>query len=78
MLFFVEMGIEFTSTYGDINEPFYRSLEGMYSRALQFMFDNDLAPHFSDRCQSIISNPPKIGWWFNENMAEIHRQYFDE
>ena len=78
MLFFVEMGIEFTSTYGDINEPFYRSLEGMYSRALQFIFDNDLAPHFSDRCQSIISNPPKIGWWFNENMAEIHRQYFDE
>ena len=78
MLFFVETGIEFTSTYGDIDEPYYRSLEGMYSRALQFMFDNDLAPHFSDRCQSIISNPPKIGWWFNENMAEIHRQYFDE
>jgi hypothetical protein len=78
MLFFVETGIEFTSTYGDIDEAFYRSLQGMYSRALECIFDNDLAPQFSDRCHSVISNLPKIGWWFNENLSEIHAQYFDE
>ena len=72
MLFFVETGIEFTSTYGDIDEPYYRSLEGMYSRALQFMFDNDFTPPFSAHCQSLISNAPKIGFCFTQNLAETH------
>jgi hypothetical protein len=78
MLFFVETGIDFTTTYGDIDEAYYRSLEGMYSRALEFIFDNNLAPQFSDRCQSVISNLPNVGWWFNENLSEIHAQYFDK
>ncbi|MGH4140088.1 hypothetical protein [Clostridium sp.] len=30
ILYYVEMGIEFTNTYGDINESFYNSVEGMY------------------------------------------------
>jgi hypothetical protein len=30
MLYYVEMGIEFTNTYGDINEAFYNSVAAMY------------------------------------------------
>lgn len=30
MLYYVEMGVEFTNTYGDINESFYNSVERMY------------------------------------------------
>ena len=77
MLYFVETGIEYTSTYGDIDEAFYRSLEGLYSRALERIIDNHLAPEFSDRCETVIDNTVDIGWLFNENLSEIHAQYFE-
>jgi hypothetical protein len=77
LLYFVETGIEYTSTYGDIDEAFYRSLVGMYSRALELIFDNKLAREFSDRCESIIASTVDIGWLLNENLSEIHAQYFE-
>ena len=77
MLYFVETGIEYTSTYGDNDEAFYRNLEGMYSRALELIFDNHLAREFSDRCESVIGNTVDIGWLLNENLSEIHAQYFE-
>jgi len=77
MLYFVETGIEYTSTYGDIDEAFYRSLEGMYSRALELIIDNHLAPEFSDRCETVTDNTVDIGWLFNENLSEIHAQYLE-
>ncbi len=40
MLFYVEMGVRFTNTYGDIDEPFYNSMESMYARGE----DNRRAP----------------------------------
>ena len=76
-LFFVEMGIEFTMTYGDMDEAFYRCMEGMYSRSLEFICDNNLVPQFIDRCESVISKTVNIGWLFNENISEIHREYFN-
>jgi len=77
MLYFVETGIEYTSTYGDSDEAFYRSLEGMYSRALELISDNHLARQFSHRCESVIANTVDIGWLLNENLSEIHAQYFE-
>ena len=35
MVFFVECGNKFTVNFGDINEGFYNSLNGMYRRAIQ-------------------------------------------
>src|SRR3989337_1317567 len=72
MLYFVETGIEYTSTYGDNDEAFYRNLEGMYSRALELIFDNHLAREFSDRCEGVIANTVDIGWVLNEKPSRIH------
>jgi hypothetical protein len=30
MLYYVEMGVQFTNAYGDIDEAFYNSMESMY------------------------------------------------
>ena len=37
MLFYIEQGVKFTLAYGDINEAFYSSMEGMYEKALSAM-----------------------------------------
>ena len=37
MLFYVEQGVKFTLAYGDIDEAFYASMEGMYDKALNAM-----------------------------------------
>lgn len=35
MLFYVEQGVRFTDAYGDIDEPFYISMETMYEKAVK-------------------------------------------
>jgi hypothetical protein len=76
MLFYVEMGVEYTTTYGDINEEFYSSMEGMYSRVLKLIADNDLHDHFSSRCRQIIDDTSRIGWGFHENLFEAYVDVF--
>lgn len=34
MVFYVETGVRYTDCYGDIDEPFYLSMESMYERAM--------------------------------------------
>jgi hypothetical protein len=76
MLFTVETGIEFTRTYGDIDESFYRGLESMYERALRLISQKDLMRDFSDRCKAIIDEGVQVGWGFNETMQETYSGYF--
>ena len=37
MLFYVETGVQYTNTYGDINATFYRSMETMFQRAARLI-----------------------------------------
>lgn len=37
MLYYVEQGVNFTNQYGDINEPFYNSMESMFDQALKLI-----------------------------------------
>lgn len=35
MLYYVELGVEYTNSFGDIYESFYSSMETMYEKVLQ-------------------------------------------
>ncbi len=43
MLFYVEQGVKFTNAYGDINESFYLSMEGVYEQAVGIIITSNLA-----------------------------------
>jgi hypothetical protein len=77
MLFYVETGVRFTNTYGDINEPFYRSMERMYASAVEHIVKHGLEEEFEPRCTRIVRDTSGIGWWFHDTLADIYQEHFD-
>ena len=76
MLYYVECGIRFTNDYGDINESFYSSLEGMYEQALTLMRESHLLPAFTERCRRAVADTSGIGWGFHDTLGELHEQFY--
>jgi hypothetical protein len=77
MLCHVENGIDFTNAFGDIDEPFYVSIERMYEAACQHIAEHDLGNTFNMRCAMIVSNTSHIGWGFHDTLGEIYERYFE-
>ena len=51
MLHYVDQGVNFTGQYGDIDEPFYNSMEKMFKDALKLSKKNNLLPFFQKNCE---------------------------
>ncbi len=77
MLFYVEMGVRFTNTYGDIDEPFYNSMESMYARAAKIIVEHQLRDQFEPRCRRIVADTTGIGWGFHDNLNIMYGDFFD-
>ncbi|MCG3118855.1 MAG: hypothetical protein ALAOOOJD_01134 [bacterium] len=76
MLFYVEMGVQFTKTYGDINEPFYDSMETMYERVAKFVTKHQLNSQFVPRFDRIVNATSGMGWGFHDALTEIYHEHF--
>lgn len=76
MLFYVESGVEFTCDYGDIDEPFYSSMESMYLKALKFMEKEGLLKQFENRALQIVNRTVDIGWGFHDTLSDCYSQFF--
>lgn len=75
MLYYVEMGVEFTNTYGDIDESFYNSIEGMYEDLVNDINkceDAETFKIYSDRLKAIVDNTEGIGWGFHDGLEYIY------
>ena len=77
MIFFVEMGVKFTNAYGDINEPFYNSMESMYKRAIKFITDHGIQDMFKTRCIKIVEDTVNIGWGFHDGLSNLYYECFE-
>ncbi|BCS96658.1 hypothetical protein DSLASN_22900 [Desulfoluna limicola] len=75
MIYYVEVSVEYTNTYGDITESFYNSMEGMYDKALNLIMSEDHIDKFQKRCFKILEDSEDTGWGFNEQLTEIFYNY---
>lgn len=78
MLFYVEMGVQFTETYGDIDGPFYDSMETMYERAAKFVAKHKLKEQFAFRFEEIVRKTADMGWGFHDFLSQVYDEYFDD
>jgi hypothetical protein len=78
MLFYVEMGVEFTNTYGDIDGSFYVSMEGMYEQVVKFIVKYRLESMFVDHCLEIVNDTNGIGWGFHDQLRVTYDEYFGD
>lgn len=76
MVYYVEMGVNFTKEYGDINEPFYNSMENMYEDAAKFVTKNKIAINYMNRFRKMVEDTLDMGWGFNETLENIFEEYF--
>jgi Family of unknown function (DUF6155) len=78
MLVYVEMGVRYTRTYGDIDEAFYRSVESMYGSALQWIVKHGLDHAFRSRAEAVLTATRRMGYGFHDTLADIFSQWLDE
>ena len=76
MIYYVETGVLFTNEYGDIDEPFYCSMESMYESALRFIIKENLKLEFEKRCKKIVDDTDGIGWGFHDTLGDTYYEYF--
>ena len=72
MLYYVELGVEFTCAYGDISEAFYSSMVKMFDQvAIQCDEDEELYNKLSERLKNVVSQAPE-GWFFQDALVESY------
>ncbi len=76
MVHYVEMGVQFTIEYGDIDEPFYSSMESMYDKACNYVSTNNLETIFLPRLKKIVDDTDGMGWGFHDTLTDIWSTYF--
>ena len=76
MLHYVEQGVNFTDQYGDIDAPFYNSMEKMFEEALKLAEKNNLLPFFQKICEEIVNGACE-GWGFKDGLADTFYELYD-
>ncbi len=76
MLFYVEQGVKFTDAYGDIDEPFYSSMESMFASATQVIAQYGLHGVAERRCRQIVKDTSQTGWGFYDTLLAIYQETF--
>ncbi|WP_336747550.1 DUF6155 family protein [Paenibacillus sp. y28] len=76
-LIYVENGVDFTLSYGDIDERFYYSMASMYADIIDQVNEDETAvlfDEFEERLEAVVSKTEGIGWGFHDNLAELYAQ----
>jgi len=75
MLWYVELGVRYTNTYGDLYEAFYASMETMLEKTLRLMSEHSLKDDFHDRIKNLVVSTRYIGWGFNDTFESLFKEY---
>jgi hypothetical protein len=78
MISCVEYGVEFTNTYGDIDECFYVKMVAMYENAADYVIKENLEEVFQKRFRNMVDESSDIGWGFYDALLETYYSYFDD
>ncbi len=78
MIFRVEQAVSFTNAYGDIDEQFYMSAEGVFEDALKLAQKTASLVHIRERAKQIVKDTQNIGWGFNDTLFSTFTEYFGE
>lgn len=73
MLYYVELGTEYTLMYGDINATFYDSMISMYGKVTDACNEDEgLYRAFRDRLYAVVEATEDIGWGYHECLCDCY------
>jgi hypothetical protein len=76
-LYRTEMMLEYTLTYGDIDEHFYNSLYTGFAEACKLISKEALHKHYQDDCLKLINMSEELGWGVPDDLHSAYMEYFD-
>lgn len=78
LLYRVEMMIEFTASYGDIDEAFYNSLGSSFREACKLIAKERLEKFFLNSCIELRDRTYNFGWGVWDELNDDLEEYFPE
>lgn len=77
MIYYVEMGNQFTINYGDIDEQFYSSLESMFNRILSNIEKQptNIQKQYLPRLENIVDSVRSMGWGYYDYLSETFEEF---
>ncbi|MBD2865225.1 DUF6155 family protein [Paenibacillus oceani] len=76
-LIYVENGVDFTLSYGDIDERFYYSMVSVYADIIAQVNEDETAElfdEFEERLEAVVSKTEGIGWGFHDRLVELYAE----
>ena len=78
ILYRVQMMLDFTNEYGDIDMPFYDTLCRAYEEACKLIAKYQLHEKYKDKCAKMIDETRNFGWGATDDMEQTFKEYFKE
>lgn len=75
MLFTVDCGIDFTNTFGDIDQKFYHTIASIYDQAVAIIVKHE-KDDYIEWCHKLMVSSQDIGWGFGFDMSDIYNEAF--
>ena len=72
ILYRVEMAVEFTKEYGDIDMPFYDSAINAFYKVVELIKKEMLENEFKLRCYEIVYSTRNFGWGFYDGLKDAY------
>lgn len=78
MLFYVECGVNFTLEFGNIDEPFYNSVEGMFFDGLKTLksCEPDVVAKLLPRFTEAVRSTKGMDWGFHDGLLDTFENHF--
>ncbi len=78
LLYRVEMMLKFTNAYGDIDEPFYNSLESSFHEACKMIAKERLTSYYKIYCEELVQSASNFGWGTHDSMSDDYHKYVSD
>lgn len=76
LLYRVEIMLAFTKTYGDIDEPFYNSIESSYQEACKLIKREKLEKDYKGECRELLNETADFGWGLHDGLKYTYDEFF--
>jgi len=74
----VENMLNFTQSYGDIDEAFYTTMENSYQEACELICKEKLEEEFQPFCKELLDGTSDFGWGLHDTFCDIYGEHFKD
>ena len=75
MLYYIEMGCEMTSMYGDMWEQYYITLETNFGKAMELIAKLGYTEQFGERIERMLKSVEDCGWGFPDTLYDVYYEH---